>query len=400
MGVPGIRIEQNRIKLSDQIPLRTPYSVTIVPSSYCNFSCTFCPCRLMMWENKSTIMSLDKFKGIINNAGFQDKVKMLHLYNVGEPLMNQNVPGMIAYAKLKGFSERVSFVTNASLMDRSMAREVIKAGADRIIVSLYGLNDADYMRNTHRRRGFEEIYENVKYLNSIKKECKIYVKVIDRVLDSEEKLGKFIGMFKDHCDYYSMEPVLPIWPNFKPEDEENVLQCEYCNRPASHLITRIMQPSPPHYACLNHTQQDGYMIIEKISVADKGLYEGVPAKERVACYYPFYAMVVNAHGKVNPCLADWSEMEKLGNTSEQGLSAIWNGPRYHEFRLMQLLGKRLNHPLCRTCGTLKAATDPRDDIDADRERLLGELYGEDDRNRTVISTANFTKHDDPSRFDY
>lgn len=327
MGIPGIRIEQNRVKLADQIPLRTPYSVTIVPSSYCNLTCQFCPNRMM--GNKH-IMSLDKFKGIIDNAGFRDKVKMLHLYNVGEPLMNPNLPSMIAYAKEKEFSERISFVTNASLMDRRAAKAVILAGVDRIIISLYGLSDADYLENTNRRVSFAEVYENIKYLNSIKGDCKIYVKVIDRAVDNPDKLWDFAMMFKNHCDYYSMEPVLPIWPNFKPEGEDE---------------------------------------------GARGLYEGIPAKERLACHYPFYSMVVNARGFVNLCLADWNETVELGDTAESSLNCIWNSDRYYQFRLMQLRGERLGSGLCATCGTLRVATAQEDDIDEDRERLLKEFGG-------------------------
>ncbi len=324
MGVPGIRVEQNRVKLADQIPLRTPYSVTIVPCSYCSFSCRFCPSKLI---KQKWVMSLAAFKHIIDNANFPDQVKMLHLYNVGEPTMNANLANMIRYAKASTFSQRISMVTNGSMLNRYVSDELTASGIDRIIVSLYGLNDTDYYKITGRTMSLAKIYENIMYLNSIKGGCEIFVKVIDRVV----KDNTFVEMFKDHCDYYSIEPILPIWPNFRPEGEMPEL--------------------------------DG-----------KGLYEGVPAVERLACHYPFYSMVVNARGFVNPCLADWEESVELGDTSKQGLREIWESEKYRGFRLMQLRGERLESGLCRTCGTLRVATAPEDDIDGDRERLL-ELFG-------------------------
>ena len=315
MGIPGIRVEQNRVKLSDQIPLRTPYSVTIVPSSYCNFMCQFCPARIM---DKKSIMTFKMFKGIINGAGFKDPVKMLHLYNVGEPTMNANLPMMIWYAKKRKFSERISMVTNASLLDEKMSRELI---------SVYGLDDESYLRNTNRKASFKLIHHNIQFFNSIKGSCQVYIKAIDRVGSRE----RFIELFKDHCDFYSMEPVLPIWPNFKPEE----------------------------------------------GGTDKGLYEGIEAKNRLVCYYPFYSMVVNARGFVNPCLADWNETVELGDTEKKGLREIWESEEYQEFRKLQLMELRPDHRLCGSCGTLKVATDPRDDLDKDRERLLDKLYRDD-----------------------
>ncbi len=331
-GVMAPRIEVNRVKLSEKIPLSTPYSVTIVPSSFCNFACTFCPCRTMQY--KAAIMPFEKFKNIIDNAGFPEQVKVLHMYNIGEPLFNKDLPKMISYAKQSGFAKRISMVTNASLLTKEKADALISSGVNRIIISLYGMCDEDYKKTTQRDVSFDMIYENIKYLNSIKGDCDVFVKVIDRATPTEIKRQEFIEKFKDNCTYYSIETILPIWPNFRPEDDES----------------------------------------SNIKITTRGLYEGVPAEERLACHYPFYSMVVNPNGLVNPCLADWDESVTLGDTSKKSLCEIWNSKEYDDFRLLQLSGKRPKHYLCATCGTLAAATPGEDDINEDRLKLLHKLF--------------------------
>lgn len=333
-GVMAPRIQVNRVKLSQKIPLDTPFSVTIVPCSFCNFACTFCPCRTI--THKAGIMSLDMLKHIIRNANFPQQVKVLHLYNVGEPLINRELPQMIAYAKQSAFAQKISMVTNANLLTEELSRKLIASGIDRIIISLYGLNDDDYLKTTNKKIKFDTIHANVKYLNSIKNNCEVFVKVIDRVTPTEEKRQEFIDKFKNNSTFFSIETILPIWPNFRPE------------------------PDDP-------TQSENFQ---------SGLYEGVPAIDRLACHYPFYSMVVNPKGIVNPCLADWDESLTLGDTYKNSLNEIWNSKEYQDFRLVQLSGKRKEHYLCATCGTLKAATAPDDDIDKDRLKLLKKLFPE------------------------
>jgi len=280
-------------------------------------------------------MSLGLFKGIIDRAGFSERVKILHLYNIGEPLINKELPCMISYAKEKSFSDRISTVTNGSLLTPDVSRALIKSGVDRITVSLYGLNDDDYEVMTGVRLDFEALYQNIVYLNSIKRDAKVHVKIVDNVLSSPGARERFYAMFSGNCDSYSVETILPIWPNFKYGQNKYI--------------------------------QGGQEI-------DRSIYEGVPALDRVACHYPFYSMVVNPKGGVNPCLADWSESLVLGDARDEPLVEIWNSKRYHDFRYLQLVGGRSRHGLCSTCGTLKAATAVEDDIDEDRMHLLEKLY--------------------------
>lgn len=325
----GYRFETKRVKLSDKIPMDTPFSVTMVPSSLCTFACTFCPARLI--KHKAGVMLQSLAYKIIDNAGFPKKVKMLSLYNVGEPLLNPNIHFIAQHAKEVGFCERTSLVTNASLLTKEKSEQLIDSGLDRIIISIYGISDFDYWFITKNRIDFDELHKNIVYLNSIKEDCIIHIKVIDRVTCTPPRRAMFLDAFAEHCTSYSFEPILPIWPNFRPEPEDAT----------------------------------------KINV---GLYKSVPAVDRLVCHYPFYSMVVTSSGMVTPCLADWDESTILGDARSSSLNDIWNSEAYQKFRYVQLAGLRPGHKLCRTCGTLRTATCPEDDIDGVREELFNKLF--------------------------
>ena len=329
----GQRFETNRVKLSDQLPLDTPYSVTMVPSSLCNFACTFCPARII--RRKAKIIPLQVATRIIDRANFPRPVKMLSLYNVGEPLLNEDLPLIISHAKERKFCERTSLVTNAVFLTPEKSRQLVGAGLDRLIISIYGLNDIDYELVTNRKASFDQIWRNVRYFYGIKAQCHVHVKIIDRVATADGRQDMFKSLFRDICDTYSIEPILPIWPSFRPEGEDPLLK----------------------------------------RLCGEGLYKGVPAVDRLACHYPFYSMVVTSGGKVTPCLADWNESLVLGNvTGAATLNTVWNSLAYQDFRFSQLAGKRRDHYLCSTCGTLRTATCPEDDIDGDRVKLLNKLF--------------------------
>jgi len=260
------------------------------------------------------------------------------LYNMGEPFINKDLPKMIKYAKEKQFSERISFVTNAILMNKENAVAIAEANPDRVIISLYGLTDEDYVNHTRKQISFNQVYENIKYFNSIKKDSKIYVKVIDRATPTPEKRHQFIDMFKDHCDFYSIESLGPIWPNFNPEEDKDAAK--------------------------------------DLNDAKRSLYEGVEIKDHVTCHYPFFGMLISPTGKVNPCVVDWNEFVTLGDATTKSLNEIWNSKEYQDFRLLHLIGKRKTSNLCATCGNLKLTTLPEDNLDDVRLDLLHKLFPE------------------------
>ena len=82
---------KNRKPLIDLLPLNTPLTMYIDPSSVCNFSCAFCFQANPSFKKETRIgkMSMDTFENIVDQLGdFEEKIKMIHLHGFGEPLLN------------------------------------------------------------------------------------------------------------------------------------------------------------------------------------------------------------------------------------------------------------------------------------------------------------------------
>lgn len=73
------------------------------------------------------------------------------LHGVGEPLLNRDLPRMVAHLKSRGVY--VLFNTNATLLTEDWGRRLIEAGLDELRVSVDGA-DPVRMRPSAARRCF------------------------------------------------------------------------------------------------------------------------------------------------------------------------------------------------------------------------------------------------------
>lgn len=79
--------------------------------------------------------------------------------------------------------------------------------------------------------------------------------------------------------------------------------------------------------------------------------ESVEIRERNVCAYPWQQMNIDLTGEVVPCCY-WSGYgnagKPLGNTNENSIEEIWNGPAYRELRRANATGELKGHP-CHEC---------------------------------------------------
>ncbi len=73
--------------------------------------------------------------------------------------------------------------------------------------------------------------------------------------------------------------------------------------------------------------------------------------------------MVHVDGTVTTCCLDEHLENRLGNLREQPLSAIWEGPTIHRWRLAQVLGRfEESGPLCTRCNWRSAGAMPREKV--------------------------------------
>ena len=66
------------------------------------------------------------------------------------------------------------------------------------------------------------------------------------------------------------------------------------------------------------------------------------------CVYPFNRIVVNPHGFVVACTADFHKKLEIGDTTKNTLTEIWNGEKFQYLRKKHL-DKKLNDIFCNKC---------------------------------------------------
>lgn len=321
-----------RTDLVDKLPLATPISLFIDPSSLCNFRCKFCPTGdpflIKKTGRKQQFLPLELFQKIIADVQeFPGKVKVLRLYKDGEPLLNPNFTEFVRLAKASGKFERIETTTNGSKLSPEMNARLIAAGIDRIVISIEGVTSEAYKSFAGFKLDFDSFVRNVEDLYKRRGACLVHVKTVQENLrEGEEEI--FIRTFSPISDRVHIEYTVPSWPNF---DIPYVTQEE---------------------------------------IQSRGAF-GQKVSDKRVCAYPFYSMAINADGSVSPCCVDWDRSLVLGNLNEQSLKEVWNGSAMQALRRAMFEGRRKDNPTCATCGQISHCS--LDNIDAAAARLA-KLY--------------------------
>jgi radical SAM protein with 4Fe4S-binding SPASM domain len=269
-------------------------------------------------------MKYNLFTKIIDDLSeFKQQIKVLRLYKDGEPFLNKNLARMITYANASGHIQTIDTTTNGSLITPERLEPVLKAGINRINISVEGMDNSTYQRVAGVRFDLKKLIENVRWLYNNKGNCEIVIKTIGDVL-TKDQYQEFYDTFGDYCDRIFIENFAPCWPEFDIE---------------THINNKIKD----------------------------GLY-GQQPKEVDVCPYIFYGFAVNADGLVSSCFQDWERKLVVGDVRTQSMKSIWNSDKLNKLRLQHLEGKRKENPVCGNCGQLTHCM--ADDIGPYRETLL------------------------------
>lgn len=333
--------EQPRSRLAQRLPLDTPFSVQIDPSSLCNFRCRFCPTghpELLeqVGRARGQLMTWSLYEKLIGEiAAFPRPIKTLSLHKDGEPLLNPRLADMVALARQRTGAGKIVLLTNASLLTRERSVSLIEAGLDVMRISVEHVSREGYRRHTQVFEDYERIVGNVRALREERDRCGAPLFIAAKLIDfglSPEELAIFSRDFAPLCDEIG-RTTAQGWSH-------------------SDLFDFTLGTNP-------EVSLDGQTALRP---------------ERVVCAFPFYTLAVNANGVVSPCMDDWTHKAMVGDANVETLQEIWNGPRLREFRRMHLRGRRESNAACGPCRCIQGI--PADsDLDADRERLLGLFPG-------------------------
>ena len=333
-----------RTQLHQQLPLKTPFSIHMFVSYFCNFSCKYCLQALSdeALQAKSfykQFMDFELYKKAVDDmVEFDEKVKALIFAGHGEPLLHKDIARMVAYAKEKQVAQRVEIVTNGSLLTNSLADDLIEAGLDRLRISVQGVNAASYEETMGRQFDFSKFIERLTYFYQKKTHTEVYCKIIDVAMKSRGEEEQFRKIFTPISDEIAIEYEIPF---VKEVDNSSFKEDFSCNKQG-----------------------------DKVSGAK-------------VCSMPFYMMVVTPNGDVVPCCSTDIPLV-YGNIKEKTLPEIWKSPMIKGFCRVQLLGNREKHPVCSVCSVPQFGLQSGDYLDE---------YAEDLLDKYLVERASVNKHE-------
>ena len=312
-------IRKDRKPLQKLLPLDKPLRVMIDPCDTCNFRCSFC-FQSQYDFGKGSQMSIETFDRVAAQlAEFDGPINIIHLYGLGEPMINKNLPFFIKTLKARKLAKEVAVTSNGSLLTHEFSDSLIEAGLDRLSISLNGLSDEDFKRIVGVTVSFEKIYKEIQYFYQHRKQCHLHVKINSECFH-EEQHARFVELYKDCTDSMNIDHVVNEW--------------------------------------------SGINIVGSAG----NLYEGGSAQKPNICIDMLYEIVVHPGGEISPCNIDYKyKKQNLGNIFDSTIKEIWNSKRLHTLQIENLTGCFCSYDICKTCNPGTYATV---DISQYKEELL------------------------------
>jgi radical SAM protein with 4Fe4S-binding SPASM domain len=297
------QVESHRLSLGEVAPLSSPLVIYVEVSSLCNLACTFCPHYIDPEKLHKQNMELGIFKKIIDDCSeFDKKLKLLRICGTGDATMNKNLKEMVQYARKNNVFEKFEMITNGIILTEELS-SVLTKNLSRIIISIEGLSDEDYLKYTNRRVRYDKLVQKVKILYKNRGKCKVHIKIHNNAVSTQEKRSLFYETFEPYCDEIYIENLVDLWPG----------------------TDSSLGNDPIHR------------------------FKGTEPKKVNVCSQIFKTMQINSDGRVMPCSIDWEAKNIIGDISRNSLLEIWQGEEMKDIRVKHLLGKRFDFLPCKEC---------------------------------------------------
>lgn len=294
-----------------------PTFVSIEPAHTCQLTCPDCALGAGQTA-KGGIMPLPTFEHILNQLA--PSVHTMQFYFQGEPLLNPDLPKMIALAHEQHIYTIVS--TNAQALTPLMAQQLTEAGLNRIIVSIDGFSQESYEQ--YRKGGsLHKALEGLQFLRNAQRGHQPWIELQVLRLRSNEHEWDFVRRNYRHMGANSLTFKTAQFIDFENGNE--------------------LMPSNPKY-CRYEKQADGrYHLKPHTSY----IIHHTSARRASPCHRLWTGCVITITGEVLPCCYDKQSRYSFGNILQQDIQTIYHSDKAQSFRKRVLTGRSLD--ICRNC---------------------------------------------------
>ena len=266
----------------------------------------------------------------------KDSAHTMQFYFQGEPLLNKQLPEMIAAAHEVGLYTIVS--TNAQALSRHMAEALVKSGLSRIIVSIDGFSEESYA--AYRVGGsLQKALEGLQHLHQAKAALHSRIRIELQVLRLKTNEHEW-GWIKKN--YKQLGATHLVFKTAQLYDFEN---------------GHPLMPSDERYSRYRKTKDGKYVhkASPKSSPEGKDFITSLfslPFREGSGvglCYRLWSGCVITTNGEVLPCCYDKDHRHAYGNIMQQSLAEIYQSKKANTLRHRVLLYHGEPLDMCKNC---------------------------------------------------
>ncbi|MCU7722880.1 radical SAM protein [Actinoplanes sp. KI2] len=320
--------------IGDVPPL--PAHLQVEVTSACNLRCTMCLVRYRPPINKlAGAMRPELFHRLVDEV----PVRRLTLQGLGEPLLSPYLLEMITTAVGRGI--KVGFNSNATLLTRARAEQMVAAGLDWLHVSVDGATPAVY-EAIREGAHFDAVIGNLAGLVQAKREAGsatpwirvVFVAMRDNVADlpALTRLLARVGVNELRVqnlshDFADTDPA----GSYQQIRDFTAGQALWTDQDTAHAHRMFTEAA--------RVAAGSGLTLRLPSLTDQGGGN---------CTWPWDAAYVTSTGLVQPCcMVMGDDRAVLGDLSRQSFTDIWRGRPYAEFR--QRLDSAEPPEVCRGC---------------------------------------------------
>jgi radical SAM protein with 4Fe4S-binding SPASM domain len=267
-----------------------PRALLIELTNECNADCVMCG-RSEVLRDKH-FMEFELFEKIVSDAK-ANGIKIIQLSFYGEPLLYPNLKRAVKFVRTEIPDATIVISTNALLLEKNLAKELIESGLNLFWISIDGSNQEEF-EQIRKGLNWKIIKKNVVDLHSLIITNNYNAKIFIRGLNTN---GFTIDKDKYHHEWASYADLIYI------RDD--------------HDLTRIKKES----------------LLHKLS----------------PCGALYSQMVILANGDVTMCFYDWGGEMVYGKYPEKSIKELWKTGSLVEKRINHLLGLKNTISFCNNC---------------------------------------------------
>lgn len=314
----AVDIEPFDMKFSD-FPVLSELAITY----RCNLACEFCYAGCNCTSNpvgNNEELSTQALKKIVDKIFLEAKVPSIS-FTGGEPTLRKDLAELIAHAKKHKM--RVNLISNGSLIDGALSKNLKKAGLDSAQISLEGITAETHDKIVGRKGAFEKSLQAIELLRNQNIHTHTNTTLTKTNANEALKIPQFIK--KLGFNKFSMNLIIPTGTGsvnqkiiLKYTEVGTIIQQMIEQSKGEGVELMWYSPLP---MCIFNTIPHG--LGNKGCAACDGLISVAP------------------NGDVLPCA---SYDESVGNLLEEKFSSIWHAERATFFR-----NKQFAHSFCQKC---------------------------------------------------